>query len=262
MGRMDAPHHTQTASAIRALEAYGCLSDEQLARVTEQRPGSVRKRMVKLQKAGKVLRISHRRGRAGRPKSVSCLPGSNWDTSRVREHQIRLNDVRMAFTHGWQDPHLRVHSWDTQGVTLDTAGAQPGVRPDGIVLLEHAKARFPLVVLLEIDLGTEPLHRTGSQSCWLQKAEGYRDAGVVAGWRDWAIRQAKIESEAACRLAIVTTTVARLDGIGDLIQASLPSVQVWMTSQKELITSGPWSEIWCLMGYDGKRGFVARPRET
>ncbi|MGB0768812.1 MAG: replication-relaxation family protein, partial [Phycisphaeraceae bacterium] len=263
---MDASHKTQSVPAIRALEVYGCLSDDQLARVTSQRPESVRKRMVKLKKAGEVLRVSHRRGGAGRPISVSCLPRSNWDTSPKREHQLQLNNVRIGFSFSVRpSTGLTIRTWDSQNLTLpppsesSTASSSNNgkhVRPDAVVLIEHKQAKRPLVVFLELDRGTEALSRSSTkQSSWAMKAKLYQETAQLVRWRDWVRSQVSSRQEAVCRLAVVTNSTARLTSIDDTLQLNTLAVGAWLTRYDDFIDRGPWAKIWQRSGENTPRYF-------
>lgn len=253
---------------IDALHEYGCLTDAQLALVTCRRAGTLRKQVTCLASEGLACRVSHRRGSRGRPISVSCLPDSGWDQSPSREHQLQLNDVRLAW--GLDKPpveEVRVRTWDTQPVMLPPPSPPPvdgeelstggHVRPDAIALFEHERTTHPLVVFIELDRGTEAMRRSSTrQSSWDAKAGLYQQAEHLARWRDWALGQAALEQEAVCRLAVVTTTPSRLANIDDTLQQTTPAIGVWLTRFTEITSRGPWAKVWQRYGERTPRGFM------
>jgi len=257
--------HRKTLTALEALSEFGCLTDAQLAHVTGRKPTAIRKQMTAYATADKVQRIPRRKSGPGRPSSVSCLPDSVWIQSPTREHQIQLNDVRIAFARSANHATgVRVRTWDTQRVSLASEhpaqSSNDHVRPDTVVLLEHEKAAQPLIVFIELDRGTEALRRSSSrQSSWAGKAEQYQDAQTLARWRDWAIQTTSIQQEAACRLAVVTTTPARLAQIDDTLQQTTPCVGVWLTQYTEVVARGVWESIWQRCGEQATRSFLGRP---
>jgi hypothetical protein len=223
--------------------------------------------MVKLQKAGEVLRVSHRRGGAGRPISVSCLPGSNWNTSPTREHQLQLNNVRIGFlSSDSPSTGLTIRTWDSQNLTpppppeFPTASSSTNakhVRPDAVVLIEHKQAKRPLVVFLELDRGTEALMRSSTrQSSWTMKAKLYQQTEQLIRWRDWVRSQISSQQEAVCRLAVVTNSTARLTSIDDTLQLNTLVVGAWLTRYDDFINRGPWAKIWQRSGENTPRYFI------
>jgi hypothetical protein len=232
--------------------------------------------MVKLQKASEVLRVSHHRGGAGRPMSVSCLPGSNWDTSLVREHQLRLNDVRIGFSFTDPSSGLTIQTWDTQKLSppppqspdLDLSSSTTNgkhVRPDAVVLIEHKQADRSLMVFVELDCGTESRSRSSTkQSSWAKKAKLYQETAQLVRWRDWALDQGSSQQEAVCRLAVVTTSTTRLSSIDDTLRLSTPAVAVWLTRYSDFVGRGPWANIWKRSGENTPRRFIqtADPRNA
>lgn len=251
------------------MHEYGCLTDAQLAKITGRRAGTLRKRIACLVEEGLACRVSHQRGSRGRPSSVSFLPESGWDQSPSREHQLQLNDVRLAWMMDKPPVEgVRVRTWDTQRVMLpplspplteDSTEPPPSdyIRPDGIALIEHACAIRPLVAFLELDRGTEAMSRSSTrQTSWESKAVLYQQADHLARWRDWALGKTALEQEAVCRLAVVTTTPSRLANIDDALQQTTPAVCVWLTRLTEIISHGPWARIWQRSGERTPRGFM------
>ncbi|MFN3166987.1 MAG: replication-relaxation family protein [Phycisphaeraceae bacterium] len=254
---MDKEHSRSTrAGIIDALQDYQCLTDEQLASVTDRRKATVRKQIACLAEEGLVRRVSHPRRSRGRPVAVTSLPDSGWDRSHSREHQVQLNDIRIAFGHT-PDTRFLIRTWDTQRVAIDNE-AKDMVRPDAIALIEHEQATRPLVVFIELDRGTESFSRSNSsQSSWAAKAGRYQKLEHLVLWRDWVLGQVGLSTEAVCRLAVVTTTAARLARIDDTLQQTVPAVGVWLTRYNDVIKNGAWGKIWRCSEETGQRGFIS-----
>lgn len=256
--------HRKAYTPLEALSEFGCLTDAQLAQVTGNKSAAIRKQMTAYATADKVQRIPRRKSGPGRPSAVSCLPDSAWVQSPTREHQIQLNDVRIAFAQSASlATGVRVSTWDTQRVSLASEhpaqSSNDDVRPDAIVLLEHEKAAQPLLVFIELDRGTEAINRTSTrQTSWAKKAAQYQQANALKRWRDWALQTTSIQQDAACRLAVVTTTPARLAQIDDTLQQIAPCVGVWLTQYTEVVAQGVWNTIWQRGGEQAKRQFLGR----
>lgn len=230
----------QSVDPQDALREYGCLTDIQLSSITGGQVNTIRKRMVQLEKSGQIKRFNRRKGGAGRPTKVSCLPDAKWETSLTREHQIIFNDVRLAFHRAWgSHPELKVRTWDTQSVMLEEGKRSQStgsyVRPDGIVLFQHPKTTHPLLVFLEIDLGTEPLSRSNARSSsWGQKAMLYRDVHMLKAWCDWTVQQASLNKGVACRLGIISNGARRLAGITQVFERQPAALALWMTTLDQI----------------------------
>jgi len=227
---------SQLTLAFDALRDYGCLTDVQLEQLTGHPAATIRKQMSRQALTGTVVRAKLRQGKLGRPISLNCLPESPWIDAASRHHQKLLNDVRIAFNRAWgTDPMISVKTWDTQQISIK-GDESPGrvndhVRPDGIVLFKHSRASRPLVILLEIDCGTEPLARSGTrQTSWSQKALLYQDILRIEYWRDWVRDVGSVGGDLLWRLGIITTSASRISGLMDVLNQQPPALAVWTTT--------------------------------
>lgn len=259
------------AGILEVLREYGCLTDHQLAVVTERQSTTIRKQANTLFSKEAIGRVQHRRGQRGRPISVNYLPDADWGQAPSREHQLQLNDVRLGWSFsGVPAPGLTIRTWDTQTQTpppevppkLAPSLESPAVngehvRPDAMVLLQHEQARRPLVVFVELDRGTEALSRSSTrQSSWAMKARLYQQTAQLICWRDWVLDQVSSQQDAVCRLAVVTTSIARLTSIDDTLQLDTPALGVWLTLYSDFIERSPWASIWQRSGENTPRPFI------
>ena len=160
-----------------------------------------------------------------RPTDGRSTAGGGTEASDLFvEHQLRLNDVRLAFT-DVASAAFELHRWIGE---RDLAAHKLGLIPDAYCEYSMNNARF--CIFIEADLGTETMRR------WYRKTAGYMRLAFGGDFQ-------RVFSRQLFRALVVTTSDRRLKFIRREIAQQTERI-FWLTTFQRLRTDGPMAPIW------------------
>jgi len=145
------------------------------------------------------------------------------------EHQLRLNDVRLAFA---TRSELKTESWLTDTTLRER---QLGLIPDAYV--EYICAGKSFSAFVELDRGTETLAR------WQGKTKAYLQVALSGRYQAAFGRR-------YFRVLVVALTAARLEHLRQEIGKQTNKI-FWLTTLDRLVENGPVAAIWWRLSENG-----------